>query len=153
MLCVVVRYARTGPPRVGHRKTRWIFMIVQCSSRRLRCENQADHDAKTSSKRTFPGDKQKHILFFRSRDASRTGSSKTSRLGSHFVSIFDPQIVPTCPQRLQKSGRSGLPISKISLIRSFRLVRLVGLVWSRRLGRPGGLRTNVLSGYGLPRPS
>ena len=111
-------------------------MIFQCSSRRLRCENQADHDANTSSKRSFPGNQSAICsCFFRSRDASRTGSSKPSRLGSHFGSILDPQIVPTCPQRLQKSGRSGLPISKISLIWFFRLVCLVGLVvWVR----PGG---------------
>ena len=62
-----------------------------------------------------------------------------------------PTIKPTVEK--QKAGRSGRSISKISLIRSFRPVRPVGLVWSRRLGRPGGAGSNFPSGYGLPRPS
>ena len=73
-------------------------------------------------------------LFFRARDASRTGWSKMSRLGVHVGSIFDPKMVPKRPQESSRSGRSGLLV-----VRS-----LVGQVLSscssrpsRRLGRPG----------------
>ena len=50
-----------------------------------------------------------------------------------------PTNAPKMRRKVEISGRSGRSISKISLIRSFRPVRPVGLVWSRRLGRPGGL--------------
>ena len=148
LLYVVVPYARKGPPRVGHRKTQCIFIILQSSSTRPRCEKKADHDTKTSSKRRFPGD-QKSIfsLLFRSRDASRTGWSKTSRSGCNVGSIFDP-----------KWSKHEAKSRKIRSVRSFNLKNLVGQVfssssscWSRLVSsswssrgsgsnRPGGLR-------------
>ena len=149
LLFVVVRYARKGPPSVGHRKTQWIFIILQSSSTRPRCEKKADHDTKTSSKRRFPGD-QKSIfsLLFRSRDASRTGWSKTSRLECHVGSIFVPKRVQNWWQKLknqvgqvslsQKSRWSGLFVLFVLLVSS----RLVVLVVPGGLG-PIGCRVTA----------
>ena len=55
----------------------------------------------------------------------------------HLRSHNGPKMYP----KVKKSGRSGLSVSRVSLVRSFRPVGPVGLVWSRRLGRPGWLRT------------
>ena len=64
--------------------------------------------------------------------------------------IFDPKR----PQNDSKSRPSQVSeaiwLSKVSSVRSFRPLRPVGFVSSRRLGRPGGLGPIVAAGYGLP---
>ena len=75
---------------------------------------------------------------FRARGASKTGRSKKSRLEDDVGAIVDPER----PPKSSKSGRAGRLISKISSVRSFRPLRPVGLVSSRRLGRPGGAALN-----------
>ena len=81
------------------------------------------------------------FCFFCSRDAWRTGCPKMFHLGVDFGSVFGPKIEQKWTKKSQKSGRSGLLVSKVLSVRSFRPVGPVGLVWSRRLGRPGGLHS------------
>ena len=60
---LLFRALRKWPTRVAYRKNQKVFMILRSCSRRPRCDQEAWHDAKTSSKNCFLGTRNR-LMFF-----------------------------------------------------------------------------------------
>ena len=54
---------RKWPTRVAYRKNQWNLMILRSCSRRPRCDQEAWHDAKTSSKNGFLESRNRSMFF------------------------------------------------------------------------------------------
>ena len=95
----------------------------------------------------------KNSFFFRSRPAWRTGWPNMPQRGLDFDSIFETKMPPKSTNKSKKPGRSGLSVSKVWLVRSFRPLGPLRLVSSRRLGRAGWLHSKSSRPGGGPSAS